>query len=147
MRGVPAVLTLWCWVLGGCFTYRPLGEPRPEPAMYLAVTLTDAGSEELSRYIGPDVGVVRGRFQSAGERGLTLAVAQVELHRGDVLAWRGETVIVPRAFVSSVEQRHVSGGRTALLVGASALALVVTYHALGSGSDATMGSGGSGRPR
>jgi len=74
-------------------------------------------------------------------------VAQVELHRGDVLAWRGETVIVPRAFVSSVEQRHVSGGRTALLVGASALALVVTYHALGSGSDATMGSGGSGRPR
>lgn len=115
--------------------------------MYVAVTLTGAGSEELSRYIGPDVGVVRGRFQSVGEQGLTLSVTQVELHRGDVLAWRGETVIVPRVFVSSVEQRHVSGGRTVLLVSASLAGLIVTYHALSSGSNAVQVSGGSGMPR
>ena len=68
------VLLLWCCALAGCYIYRPLAASRPEPATYLAVTLTDAGSEDLARYIGPDVRVVRGRFQSTSERGLTVSV-------------------------------------------------------------------------
>src|SRR2546429_598163 len=82
------------------------------------------GTEDLARYIGPDVRVVRGRFQSTSERGLTVSVSQVELRRGDVLSWQGETVVVPRAFVASLEERRVSRGRIVLLAGGSILALL-----------------------
>ncbi len=115
--------------------------------MYLAVTLTEAGSEDLARYIGPDVGVVRGRFQSTSERGLTLSVSQVELRRGDVLSWQGETVVVPRAFVASLEERRVSRGRMVLLAGGSILALLATYQAFGSGGGGVPAPAGPGMPR
>ena len=115
--------------------------------MYLAVTLTEAGSEDLARYIGPDVGVVRGRFQSASERGLTLSVSQVELRRGDVLSWQGETVVVPRAFVASLEERRVSRGRIVLLAGGSILALLASYQAFGSAGGGVPAPGGPGMPR
>src|SRR2546422_4379194 len=49
----------WCCAVAGCYIYRPLAAPQPEPATYLAVTLTEAGSEDLARYIGPDVRVDR----------------------------------------------------------------------------------------
>jgi len=127
--------------------YRPLALPRPEPGMYVALTLTDEGSEDLARYIGADVGVVRGRFQGARERGLALAVDKVQFHRGDVLAWRGEAIVVPHMYVSSVEERHVSGGRMLLLGGASVLGLIMTYRALSSSGGVGGGANGPGQPR
>jgi|SRR5467141_150752 len=147
MSGRVAVLLAWCCVVAGCYIYRPLAAPHPEPATYLAVTLTEAGSEDLARYIGPDVGVVRGRFQGTSERGLTLSVLQVELRRGDVLSWQGETVVVPRAFVASVEERRVSRGRIVLLAGGSILALLATYQAFGSAGGGVPAPGGPGTPR
>src|SRR2546429_4136717 len=98
----------------------------PYTTLFRSVTLTDAGSEDLARYIGPDVRVVRGRFQSTSERGLTVSVSQVELRRGDVLSWQGESVVVPRAFVASLEERRVSRGRIVLLAGGSILALLAS---------------------
>src|SRR5205823_2651663 len=44
----------------GCYNYSPLTQPTPEPGAYLAVTLTDAGSVDLARYLGPSVFVARG---------------------------------------------------------------------------------------
>src|SRR5256886_14396354 len=102
MLGRPPILLLWCCALAGCYIYRPLAAPRPEPATYLAVTLTEAGSEDLARYIGPDVRVVRGRLQSTNARGLTVSVSPVELRCVDVLSWQGETGGVPRGFVASL---------------------------------------------
>src|SRR3989442_10869416 len=115
MLGRTPILLLWCCAVAGCYIYRPLAAPEPEPATYLAVTLTEAGSEDLARYIGPDVRVVRGRFQSTSERGLTVSVSQVELRRGDALSWQGESMVVPRLFVASPEQRRRSRGRIRLL--------------------------------
>ena len=142
-----AVLLLWCCALAGCYIYQPIAAPRPEPATYVAVTLTDAGSEDLARYIGPDVRVVRGRFQSTSERGLTVSVSQVELRRGDQLSWQGETVVVPRGFVASVEERRVSRGRIVLLAGGSILALLATYQAFGWAGGGVPAPGGPGMPR
>ena len=138
---------LWCCAVAGCYIYRPLAAPVPEPATYMAVTLTEAGSEDLARYIGPDVRVVRGRFQSTSERGLSMSVSQVELRRGDVLSWQGETVVVPRAFVASLEERRVSRGRMVLLAGGSILALLATYEAFGSAGGGVPAPGGPGMPR
>ncbi len=102
MIGRASVL-LGCCLIAGCYIYRPLAARYPEPATYLAVTLTDAGSDE--------------------------------------------PVVVPRAFVASVQERRVSGGRIALLAGGSVLALLATYRALGSGTGAVAPAGGSGQPR
>src|SRR2546430_6744228 len=49
MLGRPPILLLWCCAVAGCYIYRPLAAPQPEPATYLAVTLTEAGSEDLDR--------------------------------------------------------------------------------------------------
>src|SRR5437667_2656960 len=147
MLGRPPILLLWCCAVAGCYIYRPLAAPQPEPATYLAVTLTEAGSEDLARYIGPDVRVVRGRFQSTSERGLTVSVSQVELRRGDVLSWQGESVVVPRAFVASLEERRVSRGRNVLLARGSHPALLASYQAFGSAGGGVPAPAGPGMPR
>src|SRR3989442_13361439 len=101
----------------GCYNYLPLRRSSLEPSSYLAVTLTESGSEELARYVGPNALVVRGRYLAATDRGLALAVEAVESRRGDIARWAGETVVVPGEFVRAVEQRQVSRSKGVLLTG------------------------------
>src|SRR2546429_5250559 len=61
-------------LLVGCYNYLPLRRSSLVPSSYLAVTLTESGSEELARYLGPNPFVVRGRYLSATERGLGTSV-------------------------------------------------------------------------
>jgi hypothetical protein len=108
--------------------------------------LTDSRSEELAPYIGPNVLTVRGRFLSAGDRGLVLSVAAVEGRRGDILEWKGETVTVPGEFVRSVEERHAAAGKTVLLAGAGLAGFFVAYAAFGPGAGGTAPGGPGGGP-
>lgn len=138
MRAPAALLLLFASAQVACYNYLPLRRSALVPSTYLAITLTESGSEELSPYLGPSVLVVRGRFLTATERGLAISVSSVELRRGEILEWKGETVLVPGEFVRSVEERQPAHGKTALLAGASLLGMVVAYQAFGPGS-----SGGS----
>ena len=132
-------------LLAGCYNYSSLGRSRLVPSSYLAVALTESGSDELARYLGPGVVVVRGRYLGATERGLSLAVESVESRQGDISRWAGETVEVPGEFVRGVEQRRASRGKTFLLAGASMLGFVVAYQAFGPGlSGAAVGGSGTG---
>src|SRR3989454_9097317 len=117
------------WLLVGCYNYLPLRRSSLVPSSYLAVTLTESGSEELARYLGPNALVVRGRYLAATDRGLALSVDAVESRRGDIARWAGETVVVPGEFVRAVEQRHVSPSKVVLLAGAAVAGFVVTYEA------------------
>jgi hypothetical protein len=130
----------------GCYNYAPLRRSELVPATYLAVMLTETGSDELAPYIGPNVLVVRGRFLSATDRGLNLSVEGVENKRGDVLEWRGETVMVPAEFVRSLEERHGAAGKTVLLAGASLAGFFVAYAAFGPGASGTASGGVGGGP-
>ncbi len=127
----------------GCYNYAPLGRSSLVPSNYLAVTLTESGSDELAPSIGPSVLVVRGRFLDATERGLRLSVAMVETRRGDLLPWNGEPVIIPGEFVRAVETRQTAAGKTALLAGTALVGMFAAYAAFGVGASATAG-GGSG---
>lgn len=127
--------------LQGCYNYLPLGRSHLVPSTYLALTLTDAGSEELAPYIGPDVLVVRGRFLSDTERGLAVSVAAVETRRGQILEWKGETITVPGEFVRNLEERRVARSKTVLLAGASVAGFLVAYAAFGPGVSGTSPSG------
>jgi hypothetical protein len=130
----------------GCYNYLPLRRSSLVPASYLAVTLTESGSEELARYLGPNALVLRGRYLTSTDRGISLAVESVESRRGDIVRWAGETVIVPGEFVRGVEERQVSRGKMVLLAGAAVAGLAVVYGAFGAGSSGGLGGGGGPGP-
>jgi len=126
----------------GCYYYRPLQSASPPPGSYLAAFLTDTGSDHLSRAIGPDVGVVRGRLLTSDDQALTFSVLGVSLRHGESVTWKGERVALSREYLAGLEQRHLSRGRTALIAGAVVLGLVTTYKVFqGLGTPATAGSG------
>ena len=71
MRAHPGLVVAAAVLQGGCYNYVPLRRAALSPAAYVVVTLTDAGSEQLAPYLGPNVYAVRGRFLSTTDRGLT----------------------------------------------------------------------------
>ena len=134
-----AILAMAC-LTAACYNYAPLATPNPEPGTYLAVTLSDAGSYAMTRYLGPDVFVVRGRYLGTDERGLLVSVASIELHRGWEESWRGETVALPAATIASVEVRRPAKHKTLLLAGAGAggiVAAVAVFALTGGGTAPT----------
>jgi hypothetical protein len=146
MRAHPGLVIAAVVVQVGCYNYVPLRRAALAPAAYVVVTLTDAGSEELARYLGPNVYAVRGRFLSATERGLLLSVNAVESRPGDILEWRGETVVVPGEFVRSLEERHPAASKTVLLAGASLAGFFAAYAVFGPGASGSTVSGGAPNP-
>src|SRR5438128_6545214 len=138
-----AIMIAAASLTAGCYSYNPLRTPDPEPGMSVAVTLTDAGTLELGPYLGLDAFIVRGRYVRADERGLVLAVLQVETKRGDWQPWAGESVTLPTGHIASLEARRLAKGRTVLLAGvgvASLAATTLAFTLTGGGG----GSGGSG---
>src|SRR6266480_2689318 len=142
MRCRSASLVLVALLQVGCYNYLPLRRSSLVPSSYLAVTLTESGSEELGPYLGPNAHVVRGRYLAATERGLAISVESVESRRGDLARWAGETVVVPGEFVRAVEQRQVSRSKMVLLAGAAVAGLAVVYQAFGPASGGDLGGAG-----
>ncbi len=130
----------------GCYNYSPLTQPTPEPGASVSVTLTDAGSVDLARYLGPSVFVVRGRYVGTDDHGLVLSVSSVELVRGDEVAWAGERVTLPDDRIASVQVRQLSKRRSVLLVGVGITGLVATTAAFGLVGGASSGSTVGGPP-
>jgi hypothetical protein len=142
VRPVPVLVATLC-ITAGCYDYHPLTAPSPEAGSYVAATLTEAGSVDLTRYLGPEVFVVRGRYLGAGEAGIVVSVASVELKRGNDVSWAGETIVLPGSAVASLEVRRLAKGRTVLLAGAGAGGLVFTTLAFSLlGNSGPIGAGG-----
>jgi hypothetical protein len=125
----------------GCYNYLPQGRTSLVPSSYLAITLTDFGSEMLAPSLGPRIGIVRGRFLRTTDQGLTLSVWQVETSRGDLLAWQGETVTVPGGFVRDISERRASRSKTTLLAAASLAGFFTLSSAFGPGVRGSASSG------
>jgi hypothetical protein len=130
-----------------CYYYRPLESQRLVPGVYLAATITDTGADHLSRTIGPDVSVVRGRLVTSDPEGLTLAVLGVSLHHGENVTWKGEHVTVSREYLSGLQQRHLSKGRTVLVASGALLSLITAYTVVRSLGIASGRGGGTNVPK
>ena len=130
----------------GCYNYNPLTTPSPDPGTYVAVTLNDAGSGELARYLGPSVFVVRGRYLGPSDGGLLVSVSSVESKRGIGYPWEGETVTLPTDAIASMEVRRLSKGRSLLLAGLGAGGVVATTLAFSLLGGGTSPNPGGGRP-
>ena len=140
-RFAPVVLIV---ALASCYTYAPLTPPTPKPGQDLRVQLTLTGGDSLARFVGPNVATVDGRLVLTNDDGLEIGVKQVTMHDGMDQYWKGETVMIPKQYVSSIEGKTFSWGKTGLLAGlviASVLALQ------GSGAlNGVFNSGGNGGP-
>lgn len=137
------LMTAAC-LTAGCYNYAPLATPSPEVGSYLAVTLNAAGSDELARYVGPNVFVVRGRYLGDNGGALLVSVSSVETKRGDEVSWKGETITLPTDDIASLDVRHLAKGRSLLLAGVGAGGLVATTLAfvlIGGGTQLGPGRG------
>jgi hypothetical protein len=81
---------------------------------------------------------------SSTDTSLVLAVTSVDHLRGEPDRWGGENVAVPRDFISTVGERRLSRGRTAIVLGVVAAAAVVATRIAIEGFGT--GNGGGERP-
>src|SRR3989442_11006304 len=88
----PAILIGVLCLTTACYSYNPLTTPSPDPGVYVSVTLNDAGSVDLARYLGPSIFLVRGRYLGPSDQGgLLVSVSSVETKRGDGYSWQGRS--------------------------------------------------------
>ena len=110
-------------VLMGCYSYVPVAVSGPPPGSRASLVLTDEGTVEMARFVGPSASTIEGDVVSANGEGLLLAVRRLERRDGIEEFWKGEQVQVPRAAVATYTERKLSRART-VLFGAGAVAAV-----------------------
>ena len=128
----------------GCYTYRPVTAPGPEAGTRISAEVSREGATALSPLLGPDISEVNGRVVEAGTDTLRLSLMSVTGRLGIPASWRGELVTLPRATLSSVEQRHLATGGTVLLGAGLAGGLYLFYRLLGGPAILEGSGGGSG---
>jgi len=113
----------------------------------MQVMLTDSGTSHFWGYLGPDVGNLRGRLITANPEALALSVESVEQRHGQILSWKGETVRLGREYVATLQERHLSKVRTALLTGGSVMGFIAAIAAFTNLASGSGGGGAGGPPR
>ena len=127
--------------LVGCHRYVPISSGPQEAGTPVRVALTDHGTAELARFVGPSVAAVQGRLVRGSREEVVLSVTSTELHNGAESYWSGEHVAVPRDAIAVLEERRFSRSRTAFLAGGLTAGGFLLNAALGN----VLGIGGGGR--
>lgn len=124
----------------GCFSYVRSPTPEPTGGQEVRAELTDNGTVDMARVVGPGVTALRGNVAGMTSDSLSLRMTSVEKRNGSEEFWAGEMVTVPTSEVARLSVRKLSPGRTALfvsaLVGASwaVVAAIVTNNGVGGGT-------------
>lgn len=139
MRILPFASLLLC----GCYVTVPLATTAPDPGTRVHVQLTDDGSGELARYLGPNVMSVDGRLLQSTDTAVAVSVSEVAKRDGDEQFWKGESVSLPRGAIATVQQKKLSTWRSGLIAG---LLVAGVFAIKGISGDATgaPSSGGTG---
>lgn len=125
----------------GCYAYRVVPPQQVAPGRELRLTLTDLGSAELWRELGPRAEAVHGRIAGVDSTAFRVAVAQVERSSGAEERWSGELVRLPQPAVAAVQTRRFSMQRTALMAGGLAAVTYLVVRLFDSSED-VVGPGG-----
>ena len=142
-RLVPVALLL---ATSGCYAYTRVAPDAVAPGRELRLTLTDLGSAELWRELGPRASAVDGLIAARDSSAFRVAVMQVVRSGGTEERWSGEMVRLPQPAVAVVETRRFSRTRTALLAGGMTVATYLVARLLdrGDGISSRGGRGGGG---
>ena len=133
-------------VLCACYESVPIELARVQPGTKLRVSLTDAGADSLARYLGPGVETIDGKLISTTDSGVSLSVSQVAMRSGQDQFWKGETVVIPRYSLSTVQARRLNKPKSLLLGGvliAALASLRLSGVVGGNGGGRGSGIGGS----
>lgn len=98
----------------GCYSYTRVAAP-PSVGADVEVELTDAGSAELARLVGPNVVSLRGRVLELGPDTVSLSVESILKRTGVDEYWSRESLGVPRTSIASIATRKFSAGKTGML--------------------------------
>ena len=107
-----------------CYRYVPAGDIAPRTGERARLELTDQGSAEMARLLGPGPLAVLGNVIAADDVSITLGVQAVEFRRREEQFWVGERLVVPRTLIARTERRQLSRSRTALATVVSLVAAV-----------------------
>ena len=103
-------------LLCSCYTYRNTAVGDAVLMAPVRVELTEEGSQEITRQVGPRgsalEGIVRGKSDSA----LTFDVTALTRSNGVEETWHGEHVTVPRSAVYRIQLRKFSALNTGLFI-------------------------------
>jgi hypothetical protein len=130
-------------LLGACMSYTKLGTATPVRGTEVVARLSVPLVVPLQDVTVSAVDVAAGRVAYADTDSLVLAVDRFTSATGTNYPGFGTSVTLRRDQVATLEQRHVSGGKTALLLTAGAAAIVGIVYSVGplfgSGSGAPPG--------
>lgn len=132
------ILSILC-VVCGCYESVPVELNRVQPGTKIRVTLTDAGSDSLARYLGPGVEKVDGKLISTSAAKLSLGVTSIAMRSGQDQYWKGESVAIPRFALATVQERKLNKPRS-LILGGALIAALASLRLSG-----VVGGNGSGR--
>ena len=124
--GVVAVLN------ASCYTAVRIAGNEARTGRRVELDLTDAGTVEMARQVGPRIRTLTGDVTALTDNELVLALRAVSDVRGIETFWAGEQVTVPRASIGTVAERRLSRGRTALFSAGMLAGLYAIARGIGS---------------
>ena len=108
-------LAVGCTLLS-CYTYRGIAVGDAAVLTPVRVELTDEGSQEITKQVGPRGSMLEGVLASRSDSELVFNVTALTRTNGVEEIWHGEHVTVPASAVSRIQRRKFSALNTGLFV-------------------------------
>ena len=107
---------VFAFLLCGCYTYRNTAVGDAAIMTPVRVELTEEGSQEITKQVGPRGSILEGVLRAKSESVLTFGVSALTRMNGVEETWHGEHVTVPRSLVARVQVRRFSKLNTGLFI-------------------------------
>jgi hypothetical protein len=105
-------------LLCSCYTYRNTAVGDAALMTPVRVELTENGSEEITKQVGPRSSSLEGLLTAKSDSALIFGVTALTRTNGVEETWHGEHVTVPTSSVSRIQLRRFSPLNTGLFVAA-----------------------------
>ncbi|HJU87761.1 MAG TPA: hypothetical protein VJ672_00115 [Gemmatimonadaceae bacterium] len=127
-------------VTAACYTTRPLQTREPAVGQRVVLVLTDAGSVDLAKTIGPSMTAVEGTVTSVNSNGVAMKVTRVEQRSGPDVTWNGEPITVPTSAIATMRERNLDRRKSWAMAGAIAgvvalLGILIGVGVIGGGNN------------
>jgi len=114
--GVSLTRFVGALLLCGCYTYRNTAVVDAALMSPVRVELTEEGSQEISKQVGPRGSTLEGIVTAKSDSALIFGVTALTRTNGVEETWHGEHVTVPRSGVSRIQLRKFSALNTGLFI-------------------------------
>ena len=136
-----ASIALLGLVASGCYTAISVDTGAVRPGARVYVDLTESGTTDLARYLGPNIREVYGDVSARSDSAIVVSLRSVTDRRAIETLWAGERVPVPRVAIAELRERRLSKQKSWLFGAGFVAGLFLTGRAFGvlGGGDAHRG--------